>query len=202
MDGASEQTISFKILKGSAMEEVSERLAELRIEVFREFPYLYEGTAAYELSYLQTYFKSERSMAVLALLGDKIIGASTCIPLSDETDEVQKPFLAAGIPMTECFYFGESVLQKEWRGRGIGLRFFEERELHAQSFGQYKSMWFCAVERATNHPYRPAEHLPLDVFWKKRGFEPVPEMVSYFEWKELGEEMASPKKMNYWKKLI
>ena len=39
-----------------------EELAALRIEVFRDFPYLYEGSLEYEKEYLNTYSQSADSM--------------------------------------------------------------------------------------------------------------------------------------------
>ena len=40
-------------------------LARLRIRVFREYPYLYEGSAAYEEKYLKTYANVPESVMVL-----------------------------------------------------------------------------------------------------------------------------------------
>src|SRR5690606_23143734 len=65
-------------------------VARLRIEVFRDFPYLYDGDLGYEEEYLRTYVQSPRSVIVLARDGDRIVGASTAIPLADESEELQR----------------------------------------------------------------------------------------------------------------
>ncbi len=44
------------------------------IEVFRAFPYLYEGSAEYERKYLSTYARSPGSIFVLAFDGDEVVG--------------------------------------------------------------------------------------------------------------------------------
>jgi hypothetical protein len=62
-------------------------IARLRIAVFREFPYLYDGTLEYEMDYLEEYVSSERSLTVLAEYGDDIVGASTGIPLADADED-------------------------------------------------------------------------------------------------------------------
>ncbi|WBO60379.1 GNAT family N-acetyltransferase [Acidocella sp. MX-AZ03] len=98
-------------------------LARLRIEVFREFPYLYDGDEAHERDYLQTYVRVKGAAIVLARIGERIVGAATCLPLSAETQAVKTPFLEAGIDISDIFYFGESVLEKAYRGRGLGLGF-------------------------------------------------------------------------------
>lgn len=192
----SELTFIHKI--GADFESVFDDLAALRIEVFRAYPYLYEGTLAYEKPYLQTYSRSLRAFLLAVYDGPKMIGATTCIPLSDETPEVQAPFLKAGYPLEEVFYFGESILLPAYRGRGMGHLFFEERERHAASFGTYRMMCFCAVDRPLDHPLRPEGYEPLDTFWAKRGYVRTPELESWFSWKDIGEEAESEKKMVYW----
>ena len=45
---------------------------------------------------------------------------------------------------------------------------------------------------------RAAGHAPLDAFWRKRGYAPVPGFVTELAWKEHGEAEESPKPMQYW----
>ncbi|MEJ2592456.1 MAG: GNAT family N-acetyltransferase [Candidatus Thiodiazotropha sp.] len=189
-------------LSGDALLQYLPELARLRITVFRDFPYLYDGDMAYEERYLQTYIKAKDSVIVLAWDGDRIVGASTAIPLREETPEVQAPFLAAGYAIDEIFYCGESVLLPEYRGQGAGVAFFEHREAHARACGDYKSICFCAVQRAENHPARPAAYVPLDRFWRKRGYAVQPQLQTEFRWKELGEAAESPKTMRFWMKSL
>ena len=58
-------------------------VAVLRIDVFRDWPYLYDGAIAYEREYLEAYAGSNDSVFVLAFYGDAVIGASTGLPLID-----------------------------------------------------------------------------------------------------------------------
>lgn len=89
--------MELKKLSGREIEPYLDALGALRIEVFREFPYLYDGDLAYERRYLETYVRSARSLAVLVFAGAELIGATTCLPLEDEAAEFQQPFLTAGI---------------------------------------------------------------------------------------------------------
>lgn len=175
------------------------QLAELRIKVFHDFPYLYEGSLDYEKNYLNIYTQSSRSVVVAAFDGDMLVGAATAIPLSDEADYVQKPFLRAGIATNEIYYFGESVLLKEYRGRGLGHLFFDGREAAAKKYG-FKATSFCAVERNSDHPMRPVDYSPLDEFWKKRGYEKRSDLKSEFSWTDIGDSKESIKPMTYWMK--
>jgi len=194
------RNISFQTLTGHAINPWLRELADLRIQVFREFPYLYDGDLAYEQQYLQTYSDSERSLFVLAFDGDQVIGAATGIPLQDETAECQQPFIEQDWNPAEVFYFGESVLLPAYRGRGIGVRFFSEREAWAQQLPGHRWCSFCAVERPVDHPARPPGYQTLHAFWRNRGYEHQPQLRTRFEWKELGESEASAKPMSFWTK--
>lgn len=192
----------YRTFRGAEIREVTDALAALRITVFCDYPYLYEGSVAYEKEYLQTYINSESSFLFSVFDGEKMVGATTCIPLTGETADVQEPFLRKGMDIGRIFYFGESILLKSYRGLGLGNRFFEEREAHAASFPEVDTVCFCAVKRPADHPLRPADHQPLDAFWTRRGYVKAPEMVSYFEWKDLDEEASTAKPMEYWFKKI
>ena len=189
-------------LSGDKLNQYIPALARLRIQVFRDWPYLYDGDLAYEEKYLKTYIEAPDSVIVLAFDGDKVVGASTGIPLNHETDEVKAPFIDAGYDVDKIFYCGESVLLPEYRGQGAGVAFFDHREEHAQEIGGFDYSCFCGVQRPDNHPRRPADYVPLDSFWRRRGYEKYPELNTTFSWKELDEDTESPKPMTFWMKKI
>ncbi|MEY3220972.1 MAG: hypothetical protein RIT27_2329 [Pseudomonadota bacterium] len=193
--------ITIKNVIGTQIKPYLTALATLRIEVFREFPYLYEGSIAYETQYLQTYSQAIDSIVVLAFEHNKIIGASTALPLSAETHDVTQPFINQGFNINDFLYFGESVLQKNYRGQGLGVRFFEEREAHARRLNK-KYTTFCAVERPVDHPRRPADYVSLDNFWQKRGYSKQNQLHTTFNWQDLDEHTDSPKPMTFWLKKI
>lgn len=58
--------LSIVTVSGEELEKYLPDLARLRIQIFREYPYLYEGSEEYEQRYLQTYIASGAAMAVLA----------------------------------------------------------------------------------------------------------------------------------------
>lgn len=194
--------LTYKTFKGKEIESVILDLAQLRIIVFKDYPYLYEGSIVYEQEYLQTYINAERSFLFTVWDDDKMVGATTCIPLSDETAYVQEPFIKAGINIETVFYFGESILLSEYRGLGIGNRFFEERENHARCFGTFEKTCFCSVVRPENHPLKPENYQPHDIFWTKRGYKKDENLQSQFDWLDINESESTLKPMVYWVKNI
>ena len=110
-------------LTGAAMARALPDVARLRIEVFRAYPYLYEGDAAYEERYLQVYRDSADAILVGAYDGARLIGAATGAPMEDHADDFGAAFAESGIALDRIFYCAESVLLPEYRGQGIGHRF-------------------------------------------------------------------------------
>lgn len=183
---------------GAAIAPYLADLARLRIEVFRHWPYLYEGNLEYELEYLKTYVVSSRSICVLVEAEGTIVGASTGLPLSDETAQFQAPFIHAGWDIKKLFYFGESVLLPEFRSQGLGHEFFNYRQQHAQGFDCFSHTTFAAVERPVNHPKRPANYTDHAEFWQKRGYTHHPELAMQLSWPEIGAAEPSQKQLSFW----
>ena len=173
-------------VRGPDIEPWLDVVARLRIAVFRAWPYLYEGDAAYERDYLAAYARSPDSVFVLALDADRVVGAATGLPLGDDQPAFSAPFRAAGLPVEQVFYFGESVLLPEYRGLGVGHAFFDLREAHARALGRFRWTAFCAVDREGDDPRRPPEHRANDAFWHGRGYERQPGMTMRLDWNEVG----------------
>jgi GNAT superfamily N-acetyltransferase len=190
--------VTIERLHGRDVEPYLEALAGLRIKVFREFPYLYEGSREYEADYLRNYARSPRSTVVLARAGERVVGASTAMPLSDHHEESIVPALEkAGYAARYVYYFGESVLLPDYRGQRIGHAFFDQREASARDYGMRVAA-FCAVERPADHPARPDDYVPHDAFWEKRGYVRRPDITASFSWRDLGDEEATEKPMVFW----
>lgn len=176
-------------------------VAALRIAVFREYPYLYDGDHGYEERYLATYAATAASLVVLARDGERVVGAATGMPLLAHGEDVVAPFVAAGYVPERVFYFGESVLEPAYRGRGIGHAFLDEREAHARAHG-FALATFCAVVRAADDPRRPADYRPLDALWARHGFARQPPLTTSFAWREVGAPAETSHLMAFWTKAL
>jgi len=189
--------LRYQILQGAAIGEQLPTLAALRLEIFRDWPYLYEGTLDYERQYLDTYIRCPQGLAVLAWDGTHCVGATTALPLSQAEAPMQQPFLQAGMAIDDTLYFGESVVLESHRGRGIGVAFFAQREAHAQALG-LRQCAFCAVDRPALHPLKPAHYVPNDGFWTRRGYTRHPELRCTLEWLDRGDTAPTPHTLTYW----
>ena len=195
-------TIRVETLTGAALVPVLPALAQLRITVFRDFPYLYDGTVAYEEEYLAKFAAGKGAVCVVAFDGDRIVGASTGAPMAEHAGEFGAPFLAKRYDLAKLFYCSESVLLKSHRGHGLGHAFFDRREAHARSLGGFTQSTFSSVVRPADHPLRPADYQPLDAFWTKRGYKKADGLVASYTWKDIDQPHETPKQMQFWIKAL
>lgn len=190
-------TLQIQSVIGANIAPHLDALAKLRIEVFREWPYLYEGTLSYEQNYLQHYPSCPQCIVVLALDGDRVVGASTAMPLSAADAQFQKAFEGSRYAINSIFHLGESMLLPKYRGQGIGHHFFDAREAQARTHGALYAA-FCSVDRDVNDCRRPEGYHSLDAFWKKRGYVKHPHIQATFDWREIEEAIDSSHTLTYW----
>ncbi|MBS0615783.1 MAG: GNAT family N-acetyltransferase [Verrucomicrobia bacterium] len=197
-----ESAIRVEAYRGEGVRKYIPAIAQLRMEVFREYPFLYIGDEEYEKKYLEKFVTSKEAVVVVAWKGSEIIGVSTGLPFIEESESLHEPFEKLRLPVKDFFYFGESVLQKKYRGLGIGHQFFLLREAHARSLGRYKYICFCTVKRPSDDPRRPEDYRPLAPFWQSKGFSEHPELIAMYPWQEIGEKEESLKEMVFWIKKL
>lgn len=190
-------SLDVQILTGAALEAALSDVAALRISVFRDYPYLYDGDEAYERRYLAAYRDAPGAILVGAFDGPRLVGASTGTPLARHDPAFAAPVADAGYDVDKVFYCAESVLLKPYRGQGVGHRFFDIREAHARELG-LEFAAFCGVLRSPDHPARTSDYFPLDAFWSRRGYAPIPGAIAHFDWKEVDTEDEVSHDLQFW----
>jgi len=193
--------ITVRRLTGTALDEALEDVARLRIAVFADWPYLYDGDLAYEAQYLQMFSGSGRAVVIGAYDGDWLIGAATAAPLADHADDFAAACAGSDLDLHRICYCAESVLLPRYRGRGLGHKFFDHRESFAAEHG-YEQVAFCSVVRPENHPARPDKYRSLEPFWRGRGYAPLPGVVAQFAWKDHGQTSETAKPLQFWMKSL
>lgn len=190
-------TVAIRALHGAAQGVALDDVARLRIAVFRDWPYLYDGTLDYERRYLKSYRNSKSAIVVGAFAGDRLVGAATGAPMEDHAEDFAAAFAGTGLALSEIFYCAESVLLADWRGQGIGHRFFDLREAHARVLGR-RRVAFCSVVRPADHSLRPEAARNNDAFWHGRGYAPLPGVVAEFTWRDIGDATETRKPLQFW----
>jgi GNAT superfamily N-acetyltransferase len=193
--------IRTEFFTGPAIAAQLPSLSALRMQVFRAWPYLYDGSLPSEADTLSSFAQSKTAGIAIAFDGHAPVGASTCVHMPEEDDHVTLPFRQAGIDLASICYFGESVLLEAYRGQGIGVRFFELREAHAQTMPGVTTTAFCAVQRPDEHPLKPPGVVPLDAFWRKRGYAPT-DLACKMVWKQTDSADKVENTLRFWTKRL
>lgn len=195
-------TVKIVTVTGDKVKALIPEIAALRIEVFREYPFLYIGDVEYEKRYLKKFTTMKDAIVVMVFDHETLIGISTGYPFIYEEENLQQLIRASGRNPEDYFCFGESVLRKSYRGLGLGKRFFEEREAHVRALNRFTHICFYTLLRPANDPLRPADYRPLAPFWRSRGYVEHPELVGTVSYQEIGEPEETPKKMVFWIKSL
>ena len=190
--------ITEQLLSGTAIGDALDYLAMLRLDIFPEYPYLYQGGRDDELTYLGTYAKTPDACVILAYDGWTVVGAATGMPLIHEDAQMLKAFDGTAFSLNEAYYVGELLFRPTYRNGGLGRKLLDRFEGHIRSLG-YRMLTCATVERPDDHPLRPPDHIPITRFLARTGFVRLPGVTTNFIWRETdGVKRDHP--MQFWSK--
>lgn len=106
---------SMQIIRGPEIENHIDDLGKFRIEIFREYPYLYDGNIQFERVYLSPYSRNPESLLLILQDAHGIIGACTGTPLTGEDNDFQNAFV--GENKDEIYYIGAVILRADSRSK-------------------------------------------------------------------------------------
>ena len=191
--------ITEQLLTGSTIADAVDDLATLRLEIFPEYPYLYQGKREDELTYLSSYAEAPDACVILACDGLTVIGAATGMPLIHEDAQIRDAFAGATFPLTEVYYVGELLFRPDYRNSGLGKKLLDRFEIHIRTLGRYRTLTCATVERPDDHPLRPRDYTPITRFLARTGFARLPGVTTHFVWRETdGVKRDHP--MQFWSK--
>lgn len=192
--------ISNELLTGLNVKKYLDEIASLRIEIFREYPYLYDGNRNDELNYLQRYAEVSDACAIVAFDDENVVGAATGIPLGQE-DGLLAPFASSHHPVDETYYVGELLFYPAYRNQGLGIDLLGVIEKYVLSLGNYRYLASATVVRPDDHPLRPQEYVQIERFLARTGFVALPGITTSFAWREIdGSSNEHP--MQFWVKRL
>jgi len=197
MNGIKE--ITEQLLTGAAIAEALDDLATLRLDIFPEYPYLYQGRWEDELTYLGTYAEAPDACVIIAYDGLTVIGAATGMPLVHEDAQMLDAFAGTTFPLNEVYYVGELLFRPAYRNYGLGRKLLERLESQIRSLGSYYTLACATIERPADHPLRPRDYTPITRFLAVTGFVRLPGVTTHFMWRET-DGVARDHPMQFWSK--
>ena len=195
-----EKNFSVKIetLRGREIIPYIHKIAALRIAIFREYPYLYEGDMSYEERYLLMYSRTDDAMLVIVEDNHEVVGAITGLPLTESMEEIKGLFIEKNIPAERIFYLGEIMLLREFRSKNIGYMLYQQFERAVKELKFYEKIALCEVVRTKNDLRKPGDYKSLNSFWNRQGYVKHPNLVADFSWKEIGTIEETKHPMVFW----
>ncbi|MFA7405306.1 MAG: GNAT family N-acetyltransferase [Pelobacteraceae bacterium] len=191
--------ITEQLLTGAAIADAVDDLATLRLEIFLDYPYLYQGKREDELTYLGSYAEAPDACVILARDGLAVIGAATGMPLVHEDAQMRDAFAATAFPLNEAYYVGEMLFRPAYRNSGLGRKLLAQLESRIRSLGSYRRLTCATVERPDDHPLRPRDYTPITRFLSRTGFVRLSGVTTRFTWRETdGTTRDHP--MQFWSK--
>jgi GNAT superfamily N-acetyltransferase len=188
-----------KLLQGEQASEVIPDIARLRLSIFREYPYLYDGKSEDEYRYLRLYAETPDAFVITVSDSELIIGAATGIPLHCEHRELIDPFASSPYPVDKIYYVGELLFMPEYRNQGLGLSLIAMITDQVRSLGNYSYLTCATLLRPDEHPLRPEGYAPIDRFLARTGFSLLPGVTTSFSWKET-DGVVRDHQMQFWLK--
>lgn len=192
--------MEIKIASLKEIENYIDVIANLRITIFKEYPYLYNGDFTYEQKYLKKFLQTPDSLICVAYDEGQIVGAITALPLMYEEELVKEPFLNQDIPLNTIFYYSEALILEKYRKKGIGIKMFKVVEEKIISMEKYTYFTFAAIERSESHPQKPKEYQSPYPFFRKIGFQQRKDLVCHMSWKEIDKTQESIQSLYFWTK--
>lgn len=193
--------LSLHVLHGNEAVLKWEAFANIRIDMFKEYPYLYEGALDSEKEYLETYFQSPNTRLLAIFDKEDLVGFSNCIPLNEEMDSIQKAFKAQKIDVEDYLYIGEVMLKEPFRGQGLMRKFMEFHEERAKELGK-KFLTFMTIKRPKDHPMRPHDYRDLEPIWEHFGFQYEPTINIEIPWTQIDTGKEEANNLGVWVKEI
>lgn len=195
------ENISYKVLKGVEVQTILPFIAEQRIKLFAEYPYLYKGTLEEENSYLSWFSNLKNTVVIVVYLESKPIGFITGTSFVDFEEHFNGStvlFKNIQFDPQEFFYCAEVIVLPNYQGNKLSSKLFFLLESHAIQSG-FKKLCFV-TETHEEHPLKPIDYISNESIWRHLGYAKT-NIHIHFNWETIqsdGDTHNQEHKLTYW----
>ncbi|MEO9257235.1 MAG: GNAT family N-acetyltransferase [Crocinitomicaceae bacterium] len=158
-------------------------VATLRINIFREYPYLYEGNLKEEMDDLEHCAQLTNNALAIAFYKETPVGFLYGIPLKEFASHFENPvldlFREKNLNPETCYYFADIIVLPEHRGNSLSKKLFNVLEVYAQEQGYHSASFI--TESHDIHPLKPANYKSLEPLWHSLQYKKT-RLTSYGSW--------------------
>lgn len=202
---AANSTYNLRLLTGKAIQEIIPFLVAQRIEMYREYPYLYEGSRTVEEECLQQFAQLPSSAVAIAYLDDEPVGFIIGASLADYDQHFIgsiEAFKSNGKNPNEYYYFADVLILPAHKGKSLATRLFALFEEYCANLG---FLYACFVsESHVEHPLKPIDYNEVDLIWQHYGYQKS-NIKIYFSWNTIQPDGPAQEQLHelpYWIKKL
>lgn len=107
--------------------------------------------------------------AVIVKDGTEIVGGTYGHPVPAYYGQIAEN-LAKFHDISRIYWIAQTTILPDYQGRGISHQIYNARDPWIIASGKYDAIAHVLIARPDDHPLRPADHVPYDVMWGKRGY--------------------------------
>jgi len=198
--------LEFKTYQGKEIEAFIDKIGQIRLDAFKEFPYLYKGDLDYERAYLSEYTKHEKSLLILVYSFNEIVGFITGAAIDSKlsiTEDAFKLFKSKGLSPSSFYYIGEIIVLKEYRSFDLSSKLLKEVEDFALAQG-YSSTCFLTVVREDDHPLKPKDYKDTAKLWEFHKYKRM-NLYTKYKWTTIinsTDAIYQENRLEYWCKSL
>ncbi|HLC06649.1 MAG TPA: GNAT family N-acetyltransferase [Candidatus Babeliales bacterium] len=174
---------SIKVLTQDELKTLLPFVAQLRVNIFRNYPYLYDGNIAEEMDNLEKYAQHNNSALAIAYYNENPVGflcGSDLIHYSVHFENsVADLFKGVDLNIENYYYCADIIILPEHRGKYLAPQLFDAIENYAQQKG-YTACCFI-TEHHENHPLKPRDHKSLVPLWNSLNYKKSA-LITYASW--------------------
>ncbi len=187
--------------KGKQGKKFSADIIRFYITMFKEFPYLYDGSYEVEKEEKDYFYTSDCSLTLIVFDQDEIVGVSRSILLSEYLEDLEFSSASEDFNQTDYMYIAEVMIKEQYRGQGLLRLFFDYHEQFAREQKCSYSL-FATVVRPVDHPLRPVDYRSLEPLWKHFGYTTLSEPKMILAWKQIDTEKLVDNQLDLWCKKV
>lgn len=205
LDDTPDTGYHIRLLMGDAIQEIIPFVITQRIDQYREYPYLYEGSIEEETESLRIFAQLPQSAVAVAYHEDKPVGFITGTPLIGYGHHFEgsiQAFENDGKNPKDYYYFADVLILPEHQGKSLATRLFEIFEAHCRNLG-FPYISFVSESHA-EHPLKPADYKEVDLIWQHFGYQKT-NIVIYISWNTIQSNDPSQDQAHelpYWIKML
>jgi len=174
---------TIKVLTPEQMKPLLPFVANLRVNIFRNYPYLYDGNIAEEMENLEKYAQHNNSALAIAYCNETPVGFLCGSDLMHYSvhfeNSIEDLFKSGNLHAKNYYYCADIIILPEHRGKYLAPQLFDAIENYAQQKGYTASCFI--TEHHENHPLKPHDHKSLVPLWNNLNYQKSA-LITYATW--------------------